>query len=706
MISMLSSWLRRERRLGRRSRLRPARRPACKPSLEVLESRTVLSSWATVAPMPTARHLLAAAAGADGRIYAMGGFGPNVFATVETYNSTTDSWSTVAPMPTARSGLAAALGADGRIYAIGGSDNNKTTLNTVEAYDAFSNSWFAVAPLSTARQALAAVAGVDGRIYTIGGFNGSNASNTVEAYNPGTNSWSTVSSLPTARFALAAAAGSDGRIYAIGGFNGSTYVDTVEAYDPGSNTWSAVAPMPTSRSTLAAAAAADGRIYAVGGFNGSTILSTAEAYDPGSNSWFTVAPMPTSRSGLAAAAGAVDRIYAIGGFNNASGPLNTVEAYSPFIVLIGNHILQVKGNSNLPDRLIVTDDRHWGIQVILNDHSLGVFHGIDRVEINTGGGGDSLHYMVAGGSGRPADLMVDLGNGGGTFTLDSLSPAAQDLGSARPWQIDVHTGGDSQVRANFQGSVPLHMNVALGTGTNVVDLAFDQIMHMPAASDVTVDGGSGDNAIHITYGFIPTLERAPLSEAPIATTINGGLGTDTVTLNFNFAPLLDAGAGTNTIGFNIPLRTNVQGGQRGNDIRVLFSQVPGPLPEPLVAINAPVMLNLTGGGGTDNILVQFMSSPFSERPGPLMALNSVFQMRLDGDDGNDRIEADLYFAAQSRGSVDAQVQGGSGDDYLMLAIYGLADRNVHAQIDGGSGFDMVVATRNVMVRNCEEIRWL
>src|SRR2546421_127710 len=61
----------------------------------------------------------------------------------------------------------------------------------------------------------------------------------------------------------------------------------------------------------------------------------------------------------------------------------------------------------------------------------------------------------------------------------------------------------------------------------------------------------------------------------------------------------------------------------------------------------------------------------------------------------DRIEGDLYFASQSLGSVDAQVQDGSGDDYLMLAIYGLADRNVHAQIDGGGGFDMAGATRNV-----------
>ena len=66
--SSFFSWLHREARSGRSSR-RP--RPVRKAWLEALESRTVLSSWSTVAPMPTARDELAAAAGSDGRIYAI-----------------------------------------------------------------------------------------------------------------------------------------------------------------------------------------------------------------------------------------------------------------------------------------------------------------------------------------------------------------------------------------------------------------------------------------------------------------------------------------------------------------------------------------------------------------------------------------------------------------------------------------------------------
>lgn len=93
-------------------------------------------SWTTVAPMLTARDNLAAATGADGRIYAIGGTAPLFVGTVEAYTLSTDSWSAGKPIPTALASLAAATGADGRIYAIGGNSANGP-LNTVEAYTPF-----------------------------------------------------------------------------------------------------------------------------------------------------------------------------------------------------------------------------------------------------------------------------------------------------------------------------------------------------------------------------------------------------------------------------------------------------------------------------------------------------------------------------------------------------------------------------------------
>jgi len=142
-----------------------------------------------------------------------------------------DSWTTVRPIFAPLDALAAATGADGRIYAIGGDRNGSNSVGTVEAYTPSTDTWAAVRPMPTARFSLAAATGADGRIYAIGGDNSSSggALNTVEAYTPSTNTWATVASMGTARRNLAAAMGADGRVYAIGGYNFGP-LSTVEAY--------------------------------------------------------------------------------------------------------------------------------------------------------------------------------------------------------------------------------------------------------------------------------------------------------------------------------------------------------------------------------------------------------------------------------------------------------------------------------------------
>src|SRR5260370_889622 len=144
---------------------------------------TIGNVWVSVAPMPTARNGLAAAA-VNGKIYAIGGLAAGLAASfnrlnqVEVYDSNSNSWSTVASMPTARDSLAAAV-LNGNIYAIGGFSSN-TPLDTEEVYDHVSNSWTTssaiggspgtVVPMPTARWGLAAAA-VHGKVYAIGGIN-------------------------------------------------------------------------------------------------------------------------------------------------------------------------------------------------------------------------------------------------------------------------------------------------------------------------------------------------------------------------------------------------------------------------------------------------------------------------------------------------------------------------------------------------------
>src|SRR5205085_5937940 len=186
------------------------------------------------------------------------------------------------PLP--RVGLGAATGADGRVYTIGGTGpeneqdpNNERDTGVVEAYDPGSNTWacstddassgcatHSLAPLPTARHGFVVVAGADGHIYAIGGADVSGTLATVEAYDPSSNSWAcstgdpssgcathSLAPLPTARQRLAAALGGDGRLYALGGYHPSGgYLATVDAYDPATNTWSTAAPLPTGRGYL------------------------------------------------------------------------------------------------------------------------------------------------------------------------------------------------------------------------------------------------------------------------------------------------------------------------------------------------------------------------------------------------------------------------------------------------------------------------
>jgi len=143
--------------------------------VQVYSPRT--NRWSSVAPMPTARRDLGAATGFDGRIYALGGNaapdGQVPLRVAEAYTPRTNRWTPVAALPVARVGLAAATGADGRIYAIGGLNPDPNAaydkLAIVDAYDPRTNRWSRVARLRTPRTGLAAVRGADGRLYALGG---------------------------------------------------------------------------------------------------------------------------------------------------------------------------------------------------------------------------------------------------------------------------------------------------------------------------------------------------------------------------------------------------------------------------------------------------------------------------------------------------------------------------------------------------------
>ena len=278
------------------------------------------SSWRTLAPLPTPRRLLAAAA-EGGKIYTFGGCGSPCFDPVlhpstleetllEVYDPAHNVWSGRRSLPAILFGAAAAAPGNRRIYVFGGFVTGNTALEYAPKTDA----WTPLTPLPTPRHGLAAVA-LNGDIYVVGGSNGSAPSNALEVYRPADGSWSRRAPMPTARVFLGAAA-VDGKIYAIGGSpdccgNGRT--DAVEIYDPSTDSWSRGAPLPVALQ-VSAVAAANGKIYVFGGFiPGSGTQGGTFEYDPKHDVWISKQdPLPVARD-QAPAVAMPDGIHVLGG---------------------------------------------------------------------------------------------------------------------------------------------------------------------------------------------------------------------------------------------------------------------------------------------------------------------------------------------------------------------------------------------------------
>jgi hypothetical protein len=281
------------------------------------------------------RAQLAAAAGADGTIYAIGGLVQTIYGglvrtdEVDAYNPASQTWTQFPSLPSNRWALGATTGTDGTIYAIGGLTGAAGDyFHEADAYNPTTRTWTRIADLPNRIGVyLAAATGADGTIYAIGGFQ----TGEVDAYNPQTQTWTVLPPLPSPRGFLGAVAGTDGTIYAIGGtpFNG-TISNEVDAYNPSTQTWTVLPSLPSARYGLAAAVGKDGTIYAIGGSTVSASGSTeVDAYNPVTQTWTVLGQsLPNPREMLAAATGADGTIYAMGG-DNFSGDSNEVDTYLP-----------------------------------------------------------------------------------------------------------------------------------------------------------------------------------------------------------------------------------------------------------------------------------------------------------------------------------------------------------------------------------------
>nr|WP_269639949.1 kelch repeat-containing protein [Micromonospora chokoriensis] len=256
--------------------------------MEVYTPRT--RQWKAGPSLPRPRLRLAAATGGDGRVYAIGGSSPGAegafLSSVFALTPGDDHWVPVAPMPTERQLLAATAGADGRVYAVGG--HRRNSLATLEIYDPRVDRWTTGASMPTPRYDMGVASGPDGRIYAIGGCGDgdTNALNVVEAYSPAIDSWTTLAPLPSRRCLVDATTGPDGRIYAIGGCELVTdptgvpvdCVDTtrVDVYSPNTGIWETVTGT-TAAHREGAAVTSGRRIFAISGHTSAVESARATA---------------------------------------------------------------------------------------------------------------------------------------------------------------------------------------------------------------------------------------------------------------------------------------------------------------------------------------------------------------------------------------------------------------------------------------------
>jgi N-acetylneuraminic acid mutarotase len=299
------------------------------------QSNLTSDTWKSTAPMPTARAQLGVAV-VNGKIYAIGGsandpeVGPIVLNFTEEYDPLTDTWATKAPMPTARHSFGIAV-FENKIYCIGGSINGPhLTLNQV--YDPATDTWETKMPMPTPRAGLSANT-VNGKVYLMGG---DSANTTNEAYDPVTDSWFTKTQVPGG-IIYSPSAVVDNKIYLFGSLSNPSLN---QIYDPETDTWASGANVPEGVADGAAAATSGANapveIYVMGGLttylvNGNTFANYSnlnQVYDPKSNTWSTGAPLPT-RLRFFGLANSNDTFYAIGGFPGMIGFLNTNYQYTP-----------------------------------------------------------------------------------------------------------------------------------------------------------------------------------------------------------------------------------------------------------------------------------------------------------------------------------------------------------------------------------------
>jgi hypothetical protein len=279
------------------------------------------------------------------------------------------------------------------------------------------------------------------------------------------------------------------------------------------------------------------------------------------------------------------------------------------------------------------------------------------------------HALVLTGDASDSIMMVrDAGQGNVTATVVDGHGHKTTVTGKNVQEIEIRstTGND---RIDYQLTGPLakseKIDLALGSGYDQVNLNFSPGVSAPSLA-INLNGGKGSDDVNASFGAIRN------TDLTFNATVGAGVDHFQAGLNGNLTGtanvLLKVTGGHSYDGIKI--------GAHGN-----------------IAASARLAIDAEGAPGTDTIHVDYT--------GQLAGRLSVL---AKGNQQFDWIESNINLAAGSKGSLDAKVQGGRGDDLLILRVKG-ATKQLHslsALLDGGAGYNIGVHTANVKVVNIQE----
>lgn len=250
-------------------------------------------------------------------------------ASVLSYDAVLDMYNaTLAPMPTPRTHLAAAASDADTVVVIGGyKDAASLAAQTPEScvfiYSVSSNVWTSDCS-DDAAVGDACAAAIGGTVYVVGGaaVNGQ-LSSAIRSYNPDTQAWAQVASLPSAR-AGAACAAVGGLIYIAGGRGAEgALLNEMLSFEAATGTVKALSPLAYGSGDVELVALPGGSLLSIGGIGNTSVAGIqapthyVQEYLPSVDAWVQKAPIALARLS-AGAAYAVGGVYAFGGLLRCS----------------------------------------------------------------------------------------------------------------------------------------------------------------------------------------------------------------------------------------------------------------------------------------------------------------------------------------------------------------------------------------------------